>query len=65
MGLSRLERLGSLIDPPENEQLYAAFEELSILRAIQLDIMNDELTVSITDHGEKLLGFPIEPTFAK
>ncbi|KAL7073813.1 hypothetical protein ACQ4LE_007589 [Meloidogyne hapla] len=64
-GLSRLEQISKLIDPPSHDQLQSATYELLALNAIRLEQLGDHLTVNITEEGQNLVCFPVEPILAK
>jgi HrpA-like RNA helicase len=63
--MSYLKTLSKLISPPDITQLESSIEELLMLQAIKVDTISEQMCVSITDEGESLLHFPIEPTYAK
>nr|CAD2143721.1 unnamed protein product [Meloidogyne enterolobii] len=63
--LSRLEQMSRLIDSPSNDQLQSATSELLALNAIHLEQIGDHLNVHITEEGQSLVLFPVEPIFAK
>ncbi|CAK5072991.1 unnamed protein product [Meloidogyne enterolobii] len=63
--LSRLEQMSKLIDSPSNDQLQSATSELLALNAIHLEQIGDHLNVHITEEGQSLILFPVEPILAK
>lgn len=63
--LSRLEQMSRLIDSPSNDQLQSATSELLALNAIHLEQIGDHLNVHITEEGQSLVLFPVEPILAK
>uniref|UniRef100_A0A915MQZ8 RNA helicase n=1 Tax=Meloidogyne javanica TaxID=6303 RepID=A0A915MQZ8_MELJA len=63
--LARLEQISKLIDSPSNDQLQSATSELLALNAIHLEQIGDHLNVHITEEGQSLVLFPVEPILAK